>query len=57
MIEVNYNRCIHCNKKIADFSKKYLVEVINDFSKFLTENRYWCKECNKNYMNKGENND
>ena len=47
MIEVNYNRCIHCNKKINDFSKKYLVEVINDFSKFLTENRYFCKDCNK----------
>ena len=47
MIEVNYNRCIHCNKKIADFSKKYLVEIINDFSEFLTENRYVCKDCNK----------
>ena len=47
MIEVNYNRCIHCNKKIVDFSKKYLVEIINDFSEFLTENRYVCKDCNK----------
>ena len=47
MIEVNYTRCIHCNKKINDFSKKYLVEIINDFSKFITEKRYFCKACHK----------
>ena len=47
MIEVNFNRCIHCNKKINDFSKKYLVEVINDFSKFLIEKRYFCQACHK----------
>ena len=57
MIEVNYNRCIHCNKKITDFSKKYLVEKISDFSKFLVENRYFCKDCNKKLYDKGETND
>lgn len=55
MIEVNYNRCIHCNKKIADFSKKYLVEVVQDFAKFLTEKRYFCKDCNKKLYEEGEN--
>ena len=47
MIEVNYNRCVNCNKKINDFSEEYLVEIINDFSEFLTEKRYFCKACNK----------
>lgn len=47
MIEVNYKRCIHCNKKIDDFSKKYLIEIIADFNKFITEKRYFCEDCNK----------
>ena len=55
MIEVNYKYCIHCNKKIKDFSKKYLVEIINDFSKFITEKRYFCEDCNKKLYDKGEN--
>ena len=54
MIEVNYTHCIHCNKKITDFSKKYLVEKISDFSKFLVENRYFCKNCHKKLYDKGE---
>ena len=47
MIEVHYNRCIHCNKKITDFSKKYLVELINDLDESIIEKRYFCKDCNK----------
>ena len=47
MIEVNYKRCIHCNKNIDDFSKKYLIEIIADFNKFITEKRYFCKACHK----------
>ena len=57
MIEVNYNRCIHCNKKINDFSKKYLVEVIKDFSKFIIEKRCFCKACHKKLYEQGETND
>ena len=57
MIEVNYNCCIHCNKKIDDFSKKYLIEIIADFNKFITEKRYFCKDCNKKLYDKGEKND
>ena len=40
---VNYDHCVHCDKKIDDFNKDYFVEGISDLT--TMEKRYCCKKC------------
>ena len=43
MIEVNYNRCIHCNTKVNEFNEEQFMEVVSDFT--TMEKKYCCKKC------------